>query len=509
MNLSAKNIMSGIFRNKILFGIVSGWGTQALTLALGIFTLPIFFRHLPKDELGVWLLILGTGYFVNLADLGFSPVLGRQMAFELGNGDREASANYSGSSYYFSLSKYISTLTAPILFCGMLLIGGLFIWTLHLPEDLLVPSLEAWAVFCLSQAVMCQSRYLEITLNSHGEVGLQNLIQPVVQALSLAGYLMVFHLLHGGIVALSIIVLGRNILSAFWLWLLVRSRIDKRFRTKVKVVWQDVKPHIRPAFDMFILSIGAFLVLNTDQYFIVKFLGVAQLADYAAAYKLVQTIYIFSSTASGVCMPFISRKSAAGDQSGIHNMLMLNMTLGMMIQIAAVSVLAVFGDYILQLWLGKGHFVGWGVLWVFCTMLTLENHHVIFARFGLSTKTDPTWGKMSIISGIINLTLTFIGVKWLGLLGVALGTMVAQALTNNWYAVVKTLRILKLRFWKYVQGSGIVWFATGLTLLIVLSCIRWLVPWPLASVLTGVIVTMLLSLGIFYMYLRNRQEFSQ
>ena len=142
-------------------------------------------------------------------------------------------------------------------------------------------------------------------------------------------------------------------------------------------------------------------------------------------------------------------------------------------------------------------------------MLTLENHHVIFARFGLSTKTDPTWGKMSIISGIINLTLTFIGVKWLGLLGVALGTMVAQALTNNWYAVVKTLRILKLRFWKYVQGSGIVWFATGLTLLIVLSCIRWLVPWPLASVLTGVIVTMLLSLGIFYMYLRNRQEFSQ
>src|SRR3989304_5141345 len=181
-----------------------------------------------------------------------------------------------------------------------------------------------------------------------------------------------------------------------------------------------------------LLSAGSFLVLNTDQYFIVKFLGMSALPDYAAAYRLVQVVYIFASTASGICVPFISRKSAAGDHSGVHRMLMLNATVGMMIQIAAVSVLAVFGDYILQLWLRRGHFVGWEVLWVFCIMLTLENHHVIFARFGLSAKTDPTWGKMSVISGAINLVLTFIGVRWLGLLGVALGTLVAPILPNNW-----------------------------------------------------------------------------
>jgi len=104
---------------------------------------------------------------------------------------------------------------------------------------------------------------------------------------------------------------------------------------------------------------------------------------------------------------------------------------------------------------------------------------------------------MSIISGGINLMLTFIGVKWLGLLGVALGTMIAQMLTNNWYAVVKTLRILKLGFWKYVKGSGIVWFATGVILLILMSCIRSLILCPLSSVLTGVSVTMFLCSGIF------------
>jgi O-antigen/teichoic acid export membrane protein len=259
---------------------------------------------------------------------------------------------------------------------------------------------------------------------------------------------------------------------------------------------------------MFLVSLGGFLVLNTDQYFIVKFLGTSQLPDYAAAYRLVQVVFVFASTASGMCIPFISRKSSSGDHSGVHNMLMLNTTAGMIIQIAAVSIIAVFGDYILQLWLGKGHFVGWGVLWVFCIMLTLENHHVIFARFGMSAKTDPTWGKMSLISGAINLALTFIGVKLYGLLGVALGTMIAQMLTNNWYAVAKTLQIVQLRFVHYVQSSGIVWFATWALLLICMYCIRSLILLPIASVMTGVGMTFFLCSGILYLYFRSRRVFA-
>jgi O-antigen/teichoic acid export membrane protein len=480
-----------------------------VSLALGIFTMPLFFRYLPKDELGVWMFIMGTGFFVNLADLGFSPVLGRQMAFELGSGDKKSSTNYTGFSYYFSLSRYVSTLTAPILFIGMAVVGGLFIWSLGLPEKLLFPSLEAWVIFSLSQAVTCQFRYLETTLNSHGEVGWQNIVQTITQALTLAAYFIVLHFLKGGVIALSVVVLGRCILLSFWVWLLVHHRIDKLFRARVKVAWEDVKPHIRPAMDMFLVSVGAFLVLNTDQYFIVKFLGTAALPDYAAAYRLVQIAFTFASTASVMCVPFISRRSAAGDRQGVHRLLMVNTTVGMIMQVAAVSILAVFGDYILRLWLGKGHFVGWGVLWVFCIMLTLENHHVIFARFGLSAKNDPTWGKMSIISGALNLIFTYIGICWFGLIGVALGTMFAQILTNNWYAILKTLRILQVRFLEYVRESGIVWLATAMTLLPIMYCVRAIVVRPTISVLTGVCVAALLCSGVIYIYLRKWQVFNQ
>lgn len=495
---------SGIFRNRIMFGIVSGWGAQIVSLALGVLTMPLFFRYLPQEELGVWMFILGTGFFVNLADLGFSPVLGRQLAFELGKGDQEERANHHGASYYFSLSRYVSKATSLILLCVMALLGGLFIWTLRLPDALLASSLEAWAIFCLAQTVTCRFKYLETALNSHGEVGWQNWAQAAVQSLTLLGYFMALHFWQGGIVALSFVILGRNILNAITLWLLVRGRIDSFFRAKVKVVWRDVKPHLKPALDFFLMGLGGFLVLNTDQYFIVKFLGTAALPDYAAAYKLVQVFFVFASTASQMCVPFISRRSGAGERPAVQRMLMLNTTVGMLIQVAAVSVLAVFGDYIMQLWLGKGHFAGWGVLWVFCVMLTLENHHVIFARFGQSSRADAVWGKMALLAGAINLVLTYIGVMWLGLLGVALGTMVAQLLTNNWYAVAKSLEIVQMRFSSYLRGSGIVWAATGVVLLALMSFIRALVQWPTASLLAGISVTAVLCAGVMYFYLKTK-----
>ena len=494
----------GIFRNRIMFGIMSGWGAQMVSLALGVLTMPLFFRYLPQEELGVWMFILGTGLFVNLADLGFSPVLGRQLAFELGKGDREARPNHTGASYYFSLSRYVSNIPSSILLCVMLLPGGLFIWALGLPHGLLASSLEAWAIFCLAQTVTCRFKYLETALNSHGEVGWQNWAQAAVQSLTLLGYFMALYLWQGGIVVLSIVVLGRNILNAILLGFLVRGRVDKAFRERVRVAWRDVRPHLRPALDFFLIGLGGFLVLNTDQYFIVKFLGTAALPDYAAAYRLVQVFYVFSSTVSQMCVPFISRRSGAAERTAVHRMLMLNTTVGMIIQIAAVSVLAVFGDYIMQLWLGKGHFVGWGVLWVFCAMLTLENHHVIFARFGQSSGTDSVWGKMAVLAGVINLVLTYIGVMWLGLLGVALGTMVAQVLTNNWYAVAKSLEIVQMRFLSYMRGSGVVWAATGAVLLALMSAIRALVPWPMASLLAGISVTGILCSGVMYFYLRKK-----
>jgi len=42
---------------RILFGAAATWFSRGLTILLGLVLLPVLFRHLPKEELGVWLLL--------------------------------------------------------------------------------------------------------------------------------------------------------------------------------------------------------------------------------------------------------------------------------------------------------------------------------------------------------------------------------------------------------------------------------------------------------------------
>ena len=490
---------------RMLFGIVSGWGSQLFSLCLGLFTYPLFFRYLPHEELAVWLFFLGTSVFINLADFGFSPVLGRHLAFELGKGDRTASQNIEGAAHFFSLARHVSSFTAAFLFLILLGVGGFFLYLMDLPETLLKPAFLGWVVYTLSQAVSCHFRYLETTLNGYGEVGWQNLLQVVVQVLALLGYFTVLTLNLGGILALATVFLARSLLLAGGFRLLVAWRLSPGVIQPVKVAWSDLKPHIRPALDLFLITLGAFLILNTNQYFIVLFIGADALPDYSAACRLIQVVYTFATTASLICTPFISRLSASGQIQSVHKLLMVNTTVGMLIQLAGVCMIAVFGDYLLAFWIGPGHFVGWPIIWVLCLLFTLENHHVIFARFGMNFRTDPSWGKVSVIAGLLNLILSYVGGCCLGLLGIAMATMVTQMLTNNWYAIWKTLRIVGLKFSDYIRNSGSVWLPSGCLLLALLTIIRYLIMPPLVAVGMAVMATAALFSSILYQYARKNK----
>ena len=81
-------------------------------------------------------------------------------------------------------------------------------------------------------------------------------------------------------------------------------------------------------------------------------------------------------------------------------------------------------------------------------MLLLEAQHVIFASAARSTE-DEVYALWALGAGVLNLLLTWILVQRLGLLGVALGTLLAQITTNNWYAVVHPMSRLQISFATY------------------------------------------------------------
>lgn len=503
--------MDKIIQNKMKFGIFSDWLRQIVLVSIGILTMPIYFRFMPKEEVGIWMLLLGTEIFIELSNFGFSPILSRQIAFEIGQKDQSESDTGVRISHLYRISQRVSLFSGLVVLFGFLGFGSYFFLRMQIDPVLFKKSMIALGFFSFGQAVRANFKYATTVLNGHGEVSWQNWILVIERIFSLcAGFLLLY--LGYGFISLSIVWVIRSIIGSLLDVACVKWRIPESHLQRKRVCATDIALHFRPALDWFLMGFGAFLTLNTDQYFISLFLGPSALPDYAATFRLIIIIATFSGTMSKMSMPFVSRMSSAMEYDGVKKLLMVNATLTMALYLTGATVMVIYCDVVIRLWLGAGHFVGWPVVWVFCMMRGLENHHVTFSRIALSVDTTPIWGKMALLSGGLNLALTFLGVKYFGLLGVAMGTMIAQLLTSNWYAIWRTLKIMNIRFLEYFVESMIYWILFGGLLFAANKGLRMWVPSNYISLAGSMIlnvVCLILFAGFYLKFQKNLRHNSE
>src|ERR1017187_7959845 len=69
---------------RIAFGAAASWFSRGITILLGLVLMPVLFRRLPKEELGVWMLLGQTWSVMSILDLGLSFTLTRRIALAKG-----------------------------------------------------------------------------------------------------------------------------------------------------------------------------------------------------------------------------------------------------------------------------------------------------------------------------------------------------------------------------------------------------------------------------------------
>src|SRR5262245_9858417 len=70
---------------RILFGALSSWISRVATIVLGLVLMPVLFRHLSKEVLGLRLLLGQSWAGLGVLDLGFGITLTRRIAFARGD----------------------------------------------------------------------------------------------------------------------------------------------------------------------------------------------------------------------------------------------------------------------------------------------------------------------------------------------------------------------------------------------------------------------------------------
>jgi O-antigen/teichoic acid export membrane protein len=442
------------FGSRILFGGAISWFARGTNILLGLVLLPVLFSNLPKEELGVWMLLAQTWAALGILDLGFGVVLTRRIAFAVGKQidlpDAELSAGNAneiadllatGSRIYHWLAVFAFTLS----FCsGALYLPGARFYGL---SGALIWS--AWGVLCLSQAAGVWVTVWTCLLQGAGYVGWDGLFGSLVNSLTLILQIITV-LMGGGLVALATIA-AIGTLTQRWLVAGFIRRLHPEF-FKCRGDWSPAlfRSMLPSASRVLLTGIGYVLIANTDQLFISARQGAVAIPAYRAAFLLVINLHLMSGVFSAASPVFVSQLWQAGKTTEIRAILCRNARMGLLAMGCGGAAILALGATLFDVWLGSNNFVGYPVLGIFLATFVLEHHANVFSTCGRATN-DEAYAASSIVGGILKLVLACFLTSRLGLAGLGLSTLIAQALTNDWFMVHRSARRLHVNFLQHCR----------------------------------------------------------
>ena len=445
---------------KIALAVSISWFSRVVSILSTLFLMPVLFRYMGKEELGLWFLLGNSQAFLGLLGMGIAPTLTRHIAFAKGKSgsDPEVQLSQVSKQHIGDLvvtGRIILQWLAVIVFFIAWVSGYGLISQLDLQEVTSETVFWAWTLMCLGYAIGVWVSYLNCWLAGIGYVGWDNLITTVLSLVTVIANIIAV-LIGGGLLALAVISVVSGLIQRFVFLAFIRWRKPELFEIQGRWNSDYAKTMIKPSLYCWLTSLGAFLILRTDAYFIALLKGSKDLPVYQAGYSLVSNLFTLSTTLGSASAVFISQAWQAGNLRIVHQITLRNAQLAMSIMAAGVGFLLITGKELMDLWLGQGNFVGYGILVVFCIMLTLETQHVILVASSRATE-DEKYAPWALTAGVLNVLFTWTLIRPLGLLGVAMGTMLAQICTNNWYAVYRPLIRLRLNFSLYCRAVISLW----------------------------------------------------
>jgi O-antigen/teichoic acid export membrane protein len=419
----------------IRLGVWSGYLNLGVTWAIQLVMVPLLLHHLGGEQYGLYAALTSVVGYFSLLTFGSSLTVPRYVADHSARGEGEALSRFVSTYLVLYLAVALAGLAAGIAAAPLLTAA------LSVPPQLHGVIAPAWRLVVGGWAAGLLAGLLQSLLTGLGEVHLSNLATSGRTVLNLA-FAAAILLAGGRLDALLEGLLAASLLSAVTLFVLVR-RLHPEIRiTPALAGWVTLRRSGRLAGYYFLMQIAALVVMGTDNIVISIFLGVGSVAAYAVAFQLYALAIAALWSGVDVLLPFFARWGAQKDGARLRTAYLRATKYAMAGTVLAAILMAAYGGRLIGWWVGPSLFVGNRVLWTFCLMLLIATpiHSAALVLAGLGRHRAPALGGS--VEAVLNLALSILLVQRLGVFGVALGTLVAGALTNGWVAPLTACRVL-------------------------------------------------------------------
>jgi O-antigen/teichoic acid export membrane protein len=422
-------------RSKVLLGTSSGYAGILITNLLSVVSVPVTLSYFGADRYGALALVMTLVNYLSVTNFGIPTACAVLAAKSV---DRREQMGIVCRSFLLLAGVSLSVLALFLLatrYPGWVGVLGSIppqidaevrdaaFWTavLFLLNLLLAPFLSGLIAM---QKVHVERFYVTLSTNSY--------IVALGLTIMLRGNLAHYAVLRGALVLMGS---GAGAIHFLFGYRENRRLLKEGFLRLALGVTQHefaTRAILASGARMFVVGLAALVVWQTDNLVISHFLGVGQVTPYQITFKLITMLFIVFTAVNPAISPHYGRAWAVGDTAwidGTYNQIArVSSILGGLIWIGSLA----FAETVVDLWTGPAAYGGGLVVFSlggYGYLLSLVSTHATLLSSLNLVRNLPLicW-----LEAGVNLPLSLVLVRSLGMGGVALGSFVASLVTVFW-----------------------------------------------------------------------------
>ena len=400
----------------------SGAAARILSALLTLVSVPLAVRYLGAERFGVWATITSTVVFLNLLDLGIASTLTNHLARAYALGGNRCAARYTTNAL---------ALTTAIAFVGGLTFA--VVW----------PRIDWMGLFNVSNTVPCSevrhtvavagtlmllglpAALVNRVFAGYQEVHLSNFVIAVGAAANLVGLFVgialrvsmpVLFVLSVGCVTLCNFVALLATLLWYKPWLCPRlSQVDLSI----------VRELLSSGSGFLLIQIAGAVVFSSDNLVVSHYLGAAQVTPYSVTWRLVGFTAILQSLIFPALWPAYAEAYARRDFAWMRRAFRFTLRATLALNFACAVTLIIIGKTAIRWWAGPAAVPSSALLLAMAAWAVISGFMTVESCLLAAVNRTREQGTLSIVAAAVNLTLSIVLVKYIGSVGVIVGTILS------------------------------------------------------------------------------------
>ncbi len=463
--VNTQEALKYLHHSRVLSNVASNYFSKVVSLGLGFLLTPFILRELGTTRYALWALVGSVVGYGSLLELGIGGSVTKYVAELVTRGENEEARDLIAAA----LRLYMLISLAAIALSAVIAVSFPVVFHLKSADAATASVLVLLMGLNIGISIPCATA--PAVLFGLQRYDLVNLVTTAGALFSAAAVVVVL-LLGGGVIGMVAVNIPVTLAMQAASIRLIRRIAPELHFGKGSAKRALVRRIISFSSPLFVSNVAWRVQTKTDEITIGIFLPISAITPYALALRLSEISQILTDQFMKIILPLASSFHAENERLRLRALYLSGTRLALAIFVPLGTILIVLGRPFLAAWVGAEYAEGSIVLILLtlATFFAISHWPADSILYGMARHRPLAF--IAIASALINLALSVLLVRPLGLAGVALGTLIPTAIESIFFVLPYAARVIGVSTSDLIKESFIPSLAPVIPMVVVLYGLR-------------------------------------